>query len=107
MMWARLPSLALALVELESFEARCPTSPHLTLPLYLSTDASTDASASGGVPGLTSPVVALASPRRAVAFAQIEADLQSYEAEARWQHANVIHGDPVRARSPSLDAARS
>ena len=28
-------------------------------------------------------------------FRRVEADLRSYEQERRWQHANVIHGDPV------------
>ena len=28
-------------------------------------------------------------------YSRIEEELSSYESEARWQHANVIHGDPV------------
>ena len=42
------------------------------------------------------------SPSADAMFTRISSDLGGYAAEERWQHSNVIHGDPVREPTSNL-----
>ena len=51
------------------------------------------------------------SAESASMFKRVEADLKGYEADARWHHASVIHGDPVsrhreRTAAPEVSVGR-